>query len=956
MRLNYFIFFFIITLTTTIDAQTFVWTGNGDGVSLYQEENWSNNDESPLKIDPNVPLTYNLLIDDGNVGGGGFNGALLLGGNTLTINGGKITGNNEIASFLTSTSQKSILNAFGGTIKCTQLKDLNITLENDTEIVLSDPSPIIGSVLDINGSYKGIITFANTLISNLRLNELSQIRIDGEVAVENENIFLTATENGTIIKLTSGNGNDDYNDSPVANNGPNIIYILLDDLGYGDLGNFWQNQIVGSKKMATPQLDIMANEGAMLTNHYAAAPVCAPSRVSFLEGLTQGHASVRDNQFDKASKNSLTIAQMLSKAGYRTMHVGKNGTAGGRNSDLPAHPLKRGFNQFYGYLFHSQGHHHYPQNGTTSKNSYFTDGYTKILEGTDLTYTTDTFTAKSKEWIVTHEATRPEQPFFLYLAYDVPHNIMEVPTQEYPEGRGVNGGLQWTNGNSSTPWVNTASGTRDSFIHPDYETKSWTTAEKKYATMIRRVDNAVEDIIQTLKDLNIDDETLIVFSSDNGPSNEGQVPTSFQSYANLNGIKRDMWEGGIKMPTICRFPGVIPAGAEVSFPSGQWDWLATFAELAEVSIPVYSDGVSLLPSLKQDNNNQKDKGYLYHEYFQSGTTPNYSDFEASKTGRSRNQMQVIRMGDFKGVRYDIQKQTDNFEIYNVVTDPRETTNLTTGMPELHQKMLNKVLQVRKAEGSASRPYDNEFIPGVESVSTTNGLHKKVYQINSEWVPNFEYIVPSKESTVMAIDLDTDGINSEFGISFSGFIEIPIDGSYTFYLQSASKCHIMIHDIHLLDNDFEFTNEEQSATLNLKMGKHPIRIYYQQNEDVVPSLILKMESPRISKAIIPDTMFFINDTLSDQDNYLTSDFNLNIHPQPVIGDLHGTLTTTVSTFYTAYIYSHTGQVVIENKDKIYVSPGTNNIDVLTNKLSSGFYFLVLKAEGNSETVVKKFIKI
>jgi arylsulfatase A-like enzyme len=954
MKRYHFLFILLLISKTPIFAQTYTWTGNGDGVSLYQESNWELNGVSPSQIDPNVAITFNLLIESGNVGGGNFNGALLLGGNSLTISGGVIKGADEITSFSISTDEKSILNAFGGKIICPQLKDLNIFLKNDSEITLSNVDPILGSTIQIDANYTGVITFSNSLISDVRINELSKITVNGEAAIENKNIFLTSSGDGTMIRLSNATGNNDYSDTPIPSKGPNIICILLDDLGYGDLGNFWQNQITGSKKMATPYLDKMANEGAMMTNHYAAAPVCAPSRASFLEGLTQGHSSIRNNQFDKALKNALTLPEMLRKSGYRTMHVGKNGTAGGRSSDLPAHPLKRGFDQFYGYLFHSQGHHHYPQNGTTSKNSYFTDGYTSILEGTDLTYTTDVFTAKSKEWIITHESIRPEQPFFLYLAYDVPHNIMEVPTQAYPSGRGVEGGLQWTSNNSETPWVNTASGTRDSFIHPDYETQNWTTAEKKYATMIRRVDNAVEDIIQTLKDLNIDDETLIVFTSDNGPSKEGQTPTSFQSYANLNGIKRDMWEGGIKMPTICRFPEVIPAGSEITFPSGQWDWLATFAELANVEIPAYTDGVSLLPSMKQDNVNQKDKGYLYHEYYNNGTTPNYDDFDFSKQGRSRNQMQVIRIGDFKGVRYNIQNHTDSFEIYNVVNDPRESINLAATMPELHQKMLDKVLQVRKADNSAKRSYDDELIPAIENVQGSNGLYRKVYQGSREWVPDFRYITPLSESNFSGIYFNIDGNNTGFGVSFTGFLDVPVDGVYTFYLESAAKCHVMLHDIHLLDNDFEFSTDEQLAKFNLKAGKHPIRIFYQQNEILTPMVSLKLEGPQMSKTTIPNSMFLYEDTLSINDDVLASNSNFNIYPQPVIDDLSGTFVSNKAIVYSVSIYSFTGKLVAQFDNGIYVIPGVNKINLETSNLASGLYLLVLNSK-TDKIITRKFIK-
>ncbi len=683
----------------------------------------------------------------------------------------------------------------------------------------------------------------------------------------------------TIIKIflllitssiSAQNGNKDYSDQPTPNGGPNIIFIYVDDLGYGDLGNFWQNQIKGDRKMVTPNLDVLANEGAMMTHHYTAAPVCAPARSSVLEGLHQGHATVRDNQFDEPIKNGLTMAEMLHQSGYRTLHVGKAGVSGPRGADEPdpksleAHPLKRGFDQFYGYLYHIQGHQHYPQNGTTQQKAYFTDGYTNVLEGTDLTYTTDVFTAKSKQWIMDHESKRSAQPFFLYLAYDAPHAMLQVPTQAYPGGGGVSGGLQWTGDSKETPLVNTASGERDSYLHPDYANKNWSEAEKRHAGMIRRVDNAVGDLVQLLKDLNIDEETLIVFTSDNGPHDEtgsggkfAQNPDFFQSYANLNGIKRDLWEGGIRMPTISRYPGVIPESSVVTFPSGQWDWMATFADLANVAIPAYTDGVSLMPALTQPDAAQDPDHFLYGEYSVGGKTPSYPDFEPSKRGRTRGQMQFIRMGDYKGVRYDIKEHNNSpFEIYNVVTDERERDNLASSMPELQKQMMDKVLQVRKRSSDAIRPYDFELIPSVKLTAVKKGLNKKVYSGKQNWVPNFDLLEPQKTSVSKGIDMKTDGLTSEFGLSFSGYIKIPQDGAYTISLESASKSHIMLHDIHLLDNDFNFSTKELSEKVYLKEGYHPIRIFYQQNDTVPPAISLKLEGPKMPKKIIDNAMFYI----------------------------------------------------------------------------------------------------
>lgn len=673
--------------------------------------------------------------------------------------------------------------------------------------------------------------------------------------------------------LYSQNSKEKYTDYQKPEGRPNIILIYVDDLGFGDLGSFWQNQISGDRKMVTPYLDAMANEGAMMTHHYTAAPVCAPARASLIEGLHQGHSSVRDNQFDAPIKDGLTMPEMLRRAGYRTMHVGKAGLAGRRRSTEPdpksleAHPLKRGFDQFFGYLFHIQGHQHYPQNGTTPQRAYFTDGYENILENTELTYTTDVFTAKSKKWIVDHESNRSKQPFFLYLAYDAPHAALQVATQEYPKGGGLYGGVKWTGRSSKTPWVNTASGKKDSYIHPDYADKDWSEGDKRHASMIRRLDNAVGDIIQLLKDLKIDKETLIVFTSDNGPHHEAgsggqfvQNPEFFQSYANLNGIKRDLWEGGIRMPTIIRYPGEIPEGSVVTFPSGQWDWLATFADVAEVAIPAYTDGVSLMPSLKQLDGGNIDKRYLYGEYFNNSKTPSYSDFEVSKRGRKRGQMQFLRIGNYKGVRYDIEDHFNTpFEIYNVVTDERESINLASSMPQLQQEMLNKVLQIRK-RSTSNRPYDKELIPSVTLLSPKNGLLKNVYKGKHQWVPNFQLLTPEHKGISSGVEMDESEPVSETGLFYTGYIKIPKDGAYTIYLESASNIHVMLHDIHLLNNDYNYSKGEIAEKVYLASGFHPIRIYYQQNDTMTPFITLKIEGPGITKTAIPKSMFYINATL------------------------------------------------------------------------------------------------
>ena len=244
---------------------------------------------------------------------------------------------------------------------------------------------------------------------------------------------------------------------------PNILFILTDDLGYGDLGVFYQNRRAAAADrhqpwFATPNLDTLAKEGLRMSQHYCPAPVCAPSRASLLCGVHQGHSGVRDNQFDYPLEDNHTLASVLRQAGYATVAIGKYGLDGRATGARVAGPLARGFDYFFGYLDHVDGHYHYPKEAGRA----LYDGTNDISSRLDKCYTTDLWTARAKRWITDHQATNAPQPFFIYLAYDTPHARLQVPTEAYPPGRGTNGGVLWT----GTPgaMINTASGTVDSWI------------------------------------------------------------------------------------------------------------------------------------------------------------------------------------------------------------------------------------------------------------------------------------------------------------------------------------------------------------------------------------------------------------------------------------------------------------------------------------------------------------
>ena len=678
---------------------------------------------------------------------------------------------------------------------------------------------------------------------------------------------------------------------------PNIIFVLTDDLGYGDIGILYQNSRDngsgsgqakdgiqnGTEKpfMKTPTLDRMAREGAILSQHYTSAPVCAPARASFLQGRDQGHSNIRNNSFDAALENNHTLGTVMKSIGYKTAIIGKWGLQGGGGKDgqkaprtvgdpqiSPAYPTKRGFDYFFGYLDHMSGHYHYPKEGRLhghrSKSTVW-DQDVDITDKCDLSYSTDLFTARAKKWIRDHKESKEQTPFFLYLAYTAPHAALEVPTQKYPKGLGLNGGLKWTG--KAGQIINTASGQKDSWIHDDYKNQKWPASAKRHATMVRRIDTAMSDIMQTLKDLKIDKETLIVFTSDNGPHHEGswrginQNPQFFSSYANMDGTKRDLWEAGIRVPTIAWWPSKIgdnknstPAKT-IDFPSAFWDWMPTFTQVAGKASPAWSNGVSLLPSLTE-RGRQKDKNYLYFEYAVNSSTPGYKDFHKTHRGQKRGQMQAIILKDpkskqrFKGIRYDIKNAQKDFKIYRVDQDPGETQNLAKDYPQLQKQMKDKVLQVRKNDPNYTRPYSQAFIPALKlnQQELRTGLDYKIFKGNWPYLPDTSYLKARQKGQCSKIEIPNSSINQNYVMELKGYIKVEKDASYTFYLTAdknikdkSSAAGLWLHDIHLIDNDFHHDGSTIKATIKLKAGLHPLRLLYKHTKGQSDlKLELKME--------------------------------------------------------------------------------------------------------------------
>lgn len=659
---------------------------------------------------------------------------------------------------------------------------------------------------------------------------------------------------------------------------PNIIFILCDDLGYGDLGVAGQNarRAKGLPSIATPAIDRMAAEGVRLEGMYCPAPVCAPSRGSLLAGVHQGHAGVRDNQFDKALEDNHTLATVLGKAGYATAAIGKWGLQGspgqksggvGSPDAWPAYPTKRGFDYYFGYVRHGDGHEHYPKEGLYRGKKQVWDNDKEISDSLDGCYTTDLFTARAKKWIADTATATPEKPFFLYLAYDTPHAVDELPTGPYPAGSGLHGGLQWTG--KPGAMINTAGGKPDSYYYPGYEKatfadpstgkkNAWPESSKRYASSVRRIDDCVGDLVALLKDLKIDDNTLVVFTTDNGPSEESYMkspmrPDFLGSSGPFDGIKRDCWEGGVRVGAIVRDPGLIPAGRTDTAPAQFHDWMPTFAELAGITAPARADGVSLVPALT--GKGARKDSTVYVEYDFPGKTPGYDAFLPQHRNRRRSQMQLIRLGNLVGVRYDIKNASDDFEIYDIAKDPQESKNLAKLKPDTQRAMKDAVLRLRRPDESAKRPYDNTPVPALSDVKSTPGLNWKTYAGPFPWLAKTDDL-PAEKSGTAASPADLPAETATAGETLvSGYLVAPVAGEYTLILDHGARSLLRIHDATVIDAGFGTgPTHGYPHKIVLGAGMHPFRLYAAKSPDGKPPVIRWQPPGATAPVAIPASAF------------------------------------------------------------------------------------------------------
>lgn len=446
---------------------------------------------------------------------------------------------------------------------------------------------------------------------------------------------------------------------------PNIVYILADDLGYGEVGAY------GQEKIRTPHLDRLAAEGMQFTQHYSGSPVCAPSRCVLLTGLHTGHAIVRDNwenggwaegdpegQFPLPSE-TITVAELLRERGYTNGAFGKWGLGGPGSS---GHPLRQGFDTFLGYLCQRQAHNYYPTHLWKDEerlplegNEWF-DSHQKIAEPLESegeyferfageTYATDPMIEGALGFIDENR----DAPFFLYYASPVPHAALQVPEEELEPYQGAF---------EETAYL----GEKGYLPHP--------TPRAAYAAMVSRFDANIGRLLARLDDHDLAESTIVLFSSDNGPTfNGGTDSTFFESAAGMRGLKCSVYEGGLRVPFLVRWPGRVAAGSQSDHLSGFQDVLPTLIELAGGDFAGPCDGLSLVPTLL-GRSEQREHELLYWEY----------------AGQ-----QAIRHGPWKGVRSRLRRGELALQVFHLADDPDESEDLAESRPEV-RALLEDLLE------------------------------------------------------------------------------------------------------------------------------------------------------------------------------------------------------------------------------------------------------------------------
>lgn len=448
---------------------------------------------------------------------------------------------------------------------------------------------------------------------------------------------------------------------------PNIIYILADDLGYGDLS------FNGQEYIATPNIDKLAKEGLFFNQHYSGSTVCAPSRSTLVSGLHTGNAPVRGNYEIKPEgqyplpDSVFTVFESLKAAGYATGAFGKWGLGyPGSEGD----PNKQGVDVFFGYNCQRMGHNYYPFHLWDNQDSLVLEGNagTKLEE-----YGPELIHEKTLDFITDNS----QNPFFLYVPTIIPHAELIVPEEIMKNYRGRF---------VETPYEGVDEG-------EDYKIGGYMSQEEPraaFVAMVELLDKQVGEIVAKLEELGIRDNTMIIFTSDNGPHKEGGAdPDFFNSNGPWRGYKRDLYEGGIRVPMIANWPGKIKPG-QTDHISAFWDIYPTIAELTGSELPKNTDGISFAPILTGNKDNQDNHEYLYWEFIEQG-------------GK-----QAIRKGKWKAIRLNLRKNNNPpIELYNLEEDPSEENNLAEQYPDL-VKEFKKLMESNHSPNPVFKLYASEL--------------------------------------------------------------------------------------------------------------------------------------------------------------------------------------------------------------------------------------------------------
>ncbi|GAB4042942.1 arylsulfatase [Spirosoma litoris] len=434
---------------------------------------------------------------------------------------------------------------------------------------------------------------------------------------------------------------------------PNIVLIVADDLGYGDVG------FNGQKLIKTPNIDRLAAQGVRFTQFYAGTTVCAPSRSALLTGKHSGHTYIRGNKGvdpegqEPIADSVVTLAEVLKKSGYATGAFGKWGLGPvGSEGD----PNNQGFDQFYGYNCQSLAHRYYPDHLWKNGNQVVLTENQNLAH--NQTYAPDLIQKQALSFI---ESQNTNKPFFLFLPYILPHAELLVPDDSL--FRHYKGKFPETPFKGADYGVSATTGGYTSQAYP----------HATFAAMVARLDAYVGQVLATLKAKGIDENTLVIFTSDNGPHIEGGAdPTFFASSGGFRGVKRDLYEGGIRVPFIARWPGTIKANTQSHYIGAFWDLFPTFAELAGAKPTTTGDGFSIVPSLL-GKGSQKEHAYLYWEFHEGG-------------GK-----QAVRQGNWKAVRINANKPNGStLELYDLAKDPAEKHDVASSFPT-KAKELEKLM-------------------------------------------------------------------------------------------------------------------------------------------------------------------------------------------------------------------------------------------------------------------------